>query len=59
MTDQATGTTPASAGEAPREGLDALTDEVLPALIARLRSSRLGELEIRTASWRKEDSTKN
>ena len=52
MTDQATGTTPASAGEAPREGLDALTDEVLPALIARLRSSRLGELEIRTASWR-------
>ncbi len=33
-------------------GLQALTDEVLPTLIARLRSSRLGELEIRTGDWR-------
>jgi len=51
VTDQATGATPADASEEPRQGLDTLTDEVLPALIARLRSSRLGELEIRTAGW--------
>jgi len=33
-------------------GLDGLTEDVLPALIARLRASRLGELEVRTADWR-------
>ena len=32
--------------------LDALTDEVLPALIARLRASRLAELEVRDSGWR-------
>lgn len=40
----------------PSDGLDAgiagLTEEILPALIARLRASRLGELEVRTAGWR-------
>ena len=52
MSDDATGRRPASTGGQPSAGLDALTDEVLPALIARLRASRLGELEIRTATWR-------
>ncbi len=33
-------------------GLAALTEEVLPALIARLRSSRLGELEVGGDGWR-------
>lgn len=51
MSDEATGPT-AGAGEGARGGLDAVTDEVLPALIARLRSSQLGELEVRTADWR-------
>jgi acetyl-CoA carboxylase biotin carboxyl carrier protein len=32
--------------------LEAVTEEVLPALIARLRASRLGELEVRTGEWR-------
>jgi acetyl-CoA carboxylase biotin carboxyl carrier protein len=42
----------ASAGRGAAEGLSALTEEVLPALIARLRASRLGELEVRSGSWR-------
>lgn len=33
-------------------GLSTLTEEVLPALIARLRASRLGELEVRSDGWR-------
>jgi acetyl-CoA carboxylase biotin carboxyl carrier protein len=33
-------------------GIDDLTDSILPALIARLRASRLGELEVRTPDWR-------
>jgi biotin carboxyl carrier protein len=33
-------------------GIDDLTTEILPALIARLRASRLGELEVRTSGWR-------
>jgi acetyl-CoA carboxylase biotin carboxyl carrier protein len=32
--------------------LDALTDEILPALVARLRASRLAELEVRDDGWR-------
>jgi hypothetical protein len=32
--------------------LEALTEEILPALIARLRASRLGELEVRSDGWR-------
>jgi acetyl-CoA carboxylase biotin carboxyl carrier protein len=32
--------------------VEALTDEILPALIARLRASRLGELEVRSDGWR-------
>jgi biotin carboxyl carrier protein len=36
----------------PADGLASLADDVLPALIARLRASRLGELEVRTAGWR-------
>lgn len=47
-----------SATDASRHGpeepldLDDLTDEVLPALIARLRASRLGELEVGGDGWR-------
>lgn len=52
MSDEAAGPAPATAREEPRHGLDEVTGEVLPALIARLRSSRLGELEVRTATWR-------
>ena len=51
MSDETTGRTPASA-DGPGHELEALTDEVLPALIARLRASRLGELEVRTGEWR-------
>jgi biotin carboxyl carrier protein len=32
--------------------LDALSDEILPALVARLRASRLAELEVRDSGWR-------
>lgn len=32
--------------------MDELTNDVLPALIARLRTSELGELEVRTPRWR-------
>jgi len=32
--------------------LQALTGEILPALIARLRAGRLGELEVRSGGWR-------
>ena len=32
--------------------LDGLTGEILPALIARLRASRLAELEVRSDGWR-------
>jgi biotin carboxyl carrier protein len=39
-------------GEAEGRGLEALTEEILPALIARLRASRLGELEVRSDGWR-------
>jgi biotin carboxyl carrier protein len=51
VSDETTGPTPASA-DGPGIELEALTDEVLPALIARLRASRLGELEVRSGSWR-------
>ena len=39
-------------GPSKEAALDEITGEVLPALIARLRSSQLGELEVRTDSWR-------
>ena len=52
MTDETSGRTPATSSDAPGSGLEALTEEALPALIARLRASRLGELEVRTADWR-------
>ncbi len=52
MSDDATGRLPASTSDVSTAGLDALADEVVPALIARLRASRLGELEIRSGSWR-------
>lgn len=32
--------------------LDGLTGDILPALIARLRASRLAELEVRSGGWR-------
>ena len=52
MTDERAGRTPPSGADEPAGGLEGLTDEVLPALIARLRASRLGELEVRTSEWR-------
>ena len=52
MSDDATGRTRGSTSDVSTAGLDALADEVVPALIARLRASRLGELEVRSGSWR-------
>jgi hypothetical protein len=52
VTDDTAGTNPATPDEGLTDGLEALTEEVLPALIARLRSSRLGELEVRGDGWR-------
>jgi biotin carboxyl carrier protein len=42
----------ASEADGGRLGLDSLAEEVLPVLIARLRSSRLGELEVGGPGWR-------
>ena len=36
----------------PPEALDAVLADVIPALAARLRASRLAELEVRTGEWR-------
>jgi len=52
VTDETPGRNPANPGEGTADGLEALTEEILPALIARLRASRLGELEVRTDGWR-------
>jgi len=52
VSDDPTGQVPTSERFSPPDGLEPLTEEVLPALIARLRASRLGELEVRTDSWR-------
>lgn len=52
MSDDRTPTEPRSAAPEDRLGLDALADEVLPALVARLRASRLGELEVGGDGWR-------
>ncbi len=52
MSKEAPGQRPAAARVARGSGLNELADEVLPALIARLRSSRLGELEVSTDAWR-------
>ncbi len=52
MSDDQVGQAPASADAGMSDGMEALTEEVLPALIARLRASRLGELEVRSAGWR-------
>jgi biotin carboxyl carrier protein len=39
-------------GIAAPEDLDSLTDELVPALITRLRASRLGEIEVGGDGWR-------
>jgi len=52
VTDDPTGRRPAPDIDDPSVGLDELTEEILPALIARLRAGRLGELEIRSHGWR-------
>lgn len=51
MSDETAGRTPAGA-DGPGIGLEALIDEVLPALVARLRAGGLGELEVRSEGWR-------
>jgi biotin carboxyl carrier protein len=43
---------PANGAGTPSDGLESLAEEVVPALIARLRASRLAELEVRTEGWR-------
>ncbi len=52
MSEEAPGQVPAGVRDERTTGLYDLADDVLPALIARLRSSRLGELEVRTDAWR-------
>lgn len=52
MSDDPVGQAPAGPGQRAPDGLEALTAEILPALIARLRASRLGELEVRSGAWR-------
>ena len=52
MSDEPVGQVPASADDRAPDGLEVVTEEVLPALIARLRASRLGELEVRSGGWR-------
>lgn len=52
MSDDPVGQVPASVDAESRRGLEALADEVLPALVTRLRASRLGELEVRSGDWR-------
>jgi biotin carboxyl carrier protein len=52
VSDDPTGLGPASDDAGTAAGLDALTDEILPALIARLRASRLAEIEVASDGWR-------
>lgn len=52
MSHEPVGQRPASEPEGAMRGLESLTEEVLPALITRLRASRLGELEVRSDGWR-------
>lgn len=52
MSDDPSGLRRASDSTGSTAGLDALTDEILPALIARLRASRLAEIEVASAGWR-------
>ncbi len=52
MTDETTGRKSGRTIADEPLDFDVLTDEVLPALIARLRASRLAELEVREDGWR-------
>ena len=52
MTDDPSGQTPERSEGDEGAAIGALTEKVLPALIARLRASRLGELEVRSDGWR-------
>jgi len=45
-------TTPAADYAADHAAIDRLTDELLPALIAKLGATGLGELEVRQGGWR-------
>ena len=52
MSDEPVGHATASPDPRAPDSIEALTAEVLPALIARLRASRLGEIEVRSGGWR-------
>ena len=52
MSDAPAGRREAGTERAASVDLDALADEILPALIARLRASGLAELEVRRDDWR-------
>ena len=52
MTEPSPEQTPERPAADEADGMTALADDVLPALIARLRASNLGELEVRSAGWR-------
>jgi acetyl-CoA carboxylase biotin carboxyl carrier protein len=52
VSDEPTGRVSSEADTETGAALDAVTEEILPALIARLRSSRLGELEVASDGWR-------
>jgi hypothetical protein len=52
VTERLAGRDPEGVAGGNSADLVVLTEEILPALIARLRASRLGELEIRSDTWR-------
>jgi biotin carboxyl carrier protein len=52
VTDEKARPAPATEADEAVTGLEGLTEAVLPALIARLRASHLGELEVRSGDWR-------
>lgn len=52
MTEQRVDGMPESSTAQDVERLGELADGVVPALVARLRASRLGEMEIRSGGWR-------
>lgn len=52
MTERSSSEPPVHEPDDGTAAIAGLTEDVLPALIARLRASRLGELEVRSDGWR-------
>jgi biotin carboxyl carrier protein len=52
VTDEPSGASTPRKAQVERAAIAGLADDMLPVLIARLRASRLGELEVQTDGWR-------